>query len=332
MELSNMLKTAFQQRSLNLLAAKIKENGGNIETADLDSILENFSLLAEKGESFGEETKFIRLDVLRLLGSLNETGRLVFKVVPETISWSNDKNVVTLGGYLVEVRPDGTEITASGFSCGGAALEDVYASEMMSDNKRMSSMLSLASARAEKAAYQNAGIGIEFKGDIFDLETSEAMQPAPKPVLPSPVSQDEKKAKRKARAKKTEEKTEETRINEPEATTAQENTKDEAPTADYITVSLETTVPEAKEEVAPEPVTEPVAETTGEMTLEEASTFTADNGVYKGTKFSEIDENKAKWRCFIWLKKNPPEGGRDERTAQAIDLMISSHPELQKLL
>ena len=315
------LKEAIKKRNMQLLAAKINENGGQA-VPEMDSILNNLPLLAEKGESFGEETKFIRLDVLRLLGTLNETGRLIFKILPETITWAPDRSVVSLGGYLVDVSADGNEIPVSGFSCGGAALEDVYSSEMMSDARRMSSMLSLASARAEKAAYQNAGIGIEFKGDVFDLEASEAMIPAPKPVLPSPVSQDEKKARKR---KKKEEEPKEQPV-DPEL----ETTKETAEETLAAIVNVPENVPEetvfGAESTEPEP--EPAPANNSEMTLDVALKFVVDTGVNKGKSFAEIDANKATWRHFVWLKKNPPATGRDADTEKALDLIIASHPEL----
>ena len=343
MELTNMLKEAFRQRNLNLLAANINKNGGNLEVADLNSIIENLTKLAEKGNSFGEEKLFIRLDVLRLLGSLNGSGRLVFKVLPETIRWSDDSKVVTLGGYLVEVRDDGTEVIQSGFSCGGAALEDVYASEMMSDNRRMSSMLSLASARAEKAAFQNAGIGIEFKGDVFDLEASEAMLPAPKPVLPDPVSQNERTEKKKAKAKERKEK---------EARETKAEVKEEAPVTpvkeEKEAEAVAEAVPEAPAPETPDPAPEtaetvqvaisapekpeadPIAE--GNLTLEEALKCIVDKGPHKGQPLSVVNEKMATWRHLVWLKKNPPEEGRDKKVDVALDIVIASHPELERFL
>ncbi len=312
---------ALKKHNIELLASQIKKNGGSCENT-VSSIIENLSYLTEKGESFGEEKRFIRLDVRRALASLCDSGRIVFK--PSTIRWEDDRQVVTVGGYLYEIRPDGTEQTVSGFACGGASIEDIYPQEMQSENKRRSSLLSLASARAESNALFNAGIGIEFKNsDVFDLEEMEAKMPPAEPVMPTPVSQEERKAKAAARRAEKEKKSPaEPAKPEPEKESVKEPEKEEAK---EVSVQEEATATEVKEE--PVPAATPVAEETAdktEMTYEEAMKVPVDCGNYEGTPIGEILSKPQTARNISWVYKQNPQG-RTAETKEALRVAIENY-------
>lgn len=303
---------AIKEHNTKLLASQIRGNGGTCEET-AESVIENLSYLAEKGECYGEETRFLRLNIRRALGTLCDTGRLVFK--PSSITWTDDKKVVTVGGYLYEVREDGNEIVCSGYSVGGAALEDVYSQDMMSDQKRTASQLSLAAARAESNAYFSAGIGIEFKGgDVFDLEAMEQQIKPALPKMPSPVSQVERKAK--AAAKKAEKAKAEAKEKE---------------LAELVNVPEGTPVEEALEAPSPTEAEAPVeaadtkaAGNSSGMSFEDAKKVVLDCGNYAGKTIGEILAKKQTARAVVWVYKQDVEG-RSQETKDALLTAINTY-------
>ena len=307
--MKNSFWNKIQTHNASLLASQINAKGGSAK-ADIDSIIDNMKYLVDKGESFGEETTFLRLDIKRLLGTLCDSGRLVFKVEPATIHWAPDNSAVSVTGYLYEVREDGTEVRVSGFSCGGAARQDVYAQDELTSEQRTASMLGLASARAESNAYFNAGIGMEYKGDIFDLEALEAQIPAPAPVMPSPVSQEERKVKRAAK-----------KAAKPEAVPVPETPKPAEATPE--------TKPEpakASEEPKQE-ATEAPAEINGitsTMTYDEALKHIIDIGVNSGKPSSYPLEKPQTARNIVWLIKNAP-ADRPKELSDALMVAVEGY-------
>ncbi len=311
---NNNFWSGVRKHNAELLASQIVSRGGTCD-GSVSSIIENIRFLAETGESFGEEKKFLRLDVRRALASLCDSGKIIFK--PINIVWSDDKKTVTVGGYLYEVQNDGSENITSSYAVGGATLEDVYAQEMMSDAKRYSSLLALASARAESNALFNAGIGIEFKGgDVFNLEALEQQIPATEPVMPTPVSQEERKARR-GRPKK-------------EAASAAETTASEAGPVATVEISNATAEPAPEITTIPDAVAEnavqdtPASTSEGELSYEEAIKEVIDVGGYKGSTIGEILAKPQTARNIVWCYKQDPEG-RSPRTKEALRVAIEGY-------
>lgn len=258
------------------------------------------SWLLELVPSAREEKRFIRLDVRRTLASLCDTGRIVFK--PTSVRWEDNNQVVTVGGYLYELKDDGREIIVSGFSCGGASVDDIFPQEMLSDNKRTASLLSLAVARAESTALYNAGIGIEFKsGDVFDLEEAESNIPAAEPVMPSPVSQEERKeVAAEKRKKKAEIKA-----------SVPEEKKDPKPEETKSVNERETAAEEADTQIRT-------------MTYEDALKVVMDIGTYTGKEIGEIVAKPQTARNICWAAKQNPEGRTDE-VKEALRIVIDNY-------
>ena len=295
---------ALKEHNKELLTSQIKTNGGQCD-GTIDSIIANIGYLAETGESFGEEKKFLRLDIRRAIATLSDTGRIIFK--PANVTYSENKKVCTVGGFLYEVKPDGSEVTISSYAVGGAVIEDVYSQEMMSDEKRSSSLLALATARAESKALFNAGIGIEFKGgDVFNLEALEQQIQAPEPVMPSPASQEEKKAKRGRASKKTQETSQEP-VNAP-VKAKEENS---AP------VPAETNL-EASESVTD------TSETSNVISYEDALKEIVDVGNYKGKTIGDVLSTPQTARNIVWCFKQDVEN-RSERTREALKVAIDNY-------
>ncbi len=306
----------LNEHNTKLLVAQINAKGGKAE-ASVESIIDNIAYLAEKGESFGEETQFIRLDVRRALASLCDDGRIVFKIEPSTIKWAEGNDAVSLGGYLYLVTPDGNERVISSFACGGCARKDVYRNDDLTNPERQAKMLSMASARAESNAYYNAGIGIEYKGgDIFDLEAMEKEIPAPEPVMPEPKSVEERKAtrgKKKAEAAAEPAKTE--TVEQPKA---EESTP--APVEEKASEPAKTEVVE--ENPLAENATTADAADNGQLTYEDALNVLLDNGQNKGQPISAVIANPRTSRNVVWVYKNEPKEGRSEETKAALEAVI----------
>ncbi len=303
----------LNEHNTRLLASQINANGGKA-SENIESIIDNIQYLAEKGESFGEETRFIRLDVRRALASLCDEGKIVFKIEPSSIKWADDSSSVSLGGYLYLVSEDGTERTISSFACGGAAREDVYSQDMLSHPQRQSLMFSLASSRAESNAYYNAGIGIEFKGgDVFDLEAMEKAIPAPEPVTPEPKSVEERKSRRKKK----------------DAAPA-ENINKEAPTPAETPEVSTTPISEPQEKAEEKSIVESISESiindgsADDMTYEDALKQNLDIGTYAGQAIAVVLSKPQTARNIVWAYKNAPEGRSPELT-KALEAAIDGY-------
>ncbi|MBO5551972.1 MAG: hypothetical protein J5966_08435, partial [Lachnospiraceae bacterium] len=240
--------------------------------------------------------------IRRVIGSLPEDGHLVFRVEPDSIRWGKDNASVSVGGYLVQARADGSEIKFSGYSVGSALRDDVFPKDMLTTDKREALMLSFAVGKAESNAYYNAGIGAEYKNpDTFDLEKFEENIPAAEPTLPDPVS-DEPKKKGK---KKTAEKVIDTTVPEP-------------------AVIPET--PEKEEEI-PDAETKPVKDNM--LSIEEARKMVADQGNLSGKTLGEIADNPATRRNLVWLSK---QSRTDDGLNEALRVVINSIPSLVEFM
>ena len=298
----------LKEHNTKLLVSQINANGGNA-TESVDSIIDNLYYLAEKDESFGEETRFMRLDVRRTLASLCDTGRLVFKIEPSSVKWAEDDSAISLGGYLVEIADDGMERKISSFACGGAAREDVYSQDMLTIAQRQALMFSLASARAESNAYFNAGIGIEFKGgDVFDLEAMEKNIPTPEPVMPQPKSIDERKKTKKVKKENGDGEVDNTSSADmlPPETEAVTDKPDNQSLGDSTDTS---DVPDVKSDA---------------VTYEEALKVLIDTGTYAGQTIGTVLEKPQTARNIVWVYKHAPEG-RDENTKKALEAAIEGY-------
>ena len=302
----------IKQHNTQLLLSEIESKGGKAE-ANVESILENLRYLAEEGDDFDEKKRFIRLDVRRALASLCDTGRIVFTLEPSTIKWAEDMSSVSLAGYLYEVRDDGTKMQISSLACGGAARQDVYSYDSMTNPQRQALMFSLASARAESNAYFNSGIGIEYKGgDVFDLEAFENRIPAPEPVMPETPSAEEKKQKRATRAKKE-------KAKEQPATGENSNVTETEAEAPAIVAPVT-----EEPEVVAAPVEPEAVKPAGAMTYEDALEVAVDCGTFNGTPIGEILSDERKARNIVWcFKQDIP--GRTPETKMALSVAIEGY-------
>ena len=320
----------IKDHNLRLLAAQANANGGNAEPT-IDSVLGNLNCLSETVQSYGEDKKILRLSIRRTLGTLCDTGRILFRVEPESIRWGKDNSSLSLGGYLYEIREDGTEIRISSFAAGGCAKEDIFPRDMMTDSQREALMLYTASARAESNALYNAGIGVEYKGgDVFDLEALDAAAPAAEPVMPSPASKEEKKQKKAAKAKKEIE-TAKT-VEEPVVATDAEAEKPVVETA----VNVAEVADPVEEDVVTKTQTasdETTANTSKVLSYEEALNMVVDCGAHAGKTIGEILSKPQTARNIVWCYKQEPEG-RTEDTKKALWTAIEGYSDgvLKKFL
>ena len=337
--MASKLLDSIREHNMSLLAEQIKQAGGSA-TPDVESIVSNVRYLAVEGEKYGEKVKYLPLQIRRLIASLDEDGTIVFRKEGEPVfRTAPDGQGVScsVGGYLVEQRPDGTEVRLSGYSCGGASVDDVYPFEQMSDAKRRSILLSVASARAESNAFYNAGFFAEYKGgDVFDLDSLEAKIPAA--VLAPEAMPDPQAAKGRGRKKAKAAEVETPVKPEPAPTPVPAP----APVAVPDPVTVPNGVPEEvpfdpvadapapKPEKAEEAVPAPVPETApadAPLTYEEALKAVMDEGSYEGQTLGEILQDPRKARNLTWAKKNPPEKGRAPEFDAALDVVIEGYKD-----
>lgn len=309
----------IKKHNLDLLVSQIEQKGGKAD-ATVESVLDNLKYLADEEDEYDEKNRFLRLDVRRTLASLCDTGRLVFVLEPTTIKWAENMESVSLAGYLYEVKADGTEIRISSLACGGAARQDVYSYDEMSNPQRQAMMFSLASARAESNAYYNSGIGIEYKGgDVFDLEAFENRIPAPEPVMPATPSQEEKKQKRATRVRKA------------KAETAQEITQEATPVPETATEAPAIETPLNAGATTESPVEEmeiqqasDITSASSEMSFEDAMKVAIDVGSFAGKTIGEILSDPRTARNIVWcFKQEVPE--RTPEVKKALSLSIEGY-------
>ena len=289
----------LRKRNIDLLKKMIESKGGTCEPT-VESIFNNLKYLAEKGMSYGEEVVYLPLSIRRIIGTLPEDGHLIFRVDPDSIKWGRENASVTVGGYLVQAKGDGTEMRVSSYSVGSVMRDDIFPRDMMSTEKRESLMLSFAVGKAESNAYYNAGIGAEYKNpDTFDLETFEENVPAAEPELPDPSTQPPAQKGKKKAVKEA---------------AASEQAETPVKTVEPVHEPIQPEEPKAETEVA--------AET---LTLEEARAMIADQGNLAGLTLGEIADNTATSRNLVWLFLQER---ADKKLTEGLDRVIKSIPGL----
>lgn len=336
--MASKLLDSIREHNMSLLAEQIKQAGGSA-TPDVESIVSNVRYLAVEGEKYGEKVKYLPLQIRRLIASLDEDGTIIFRKEGEPVfRTAPDGQGVScsVGGYLVEQRPDGTEVRLSGYSCGGAATDDVYPFEQMSDAKRRSMLLSVASARAESNAFYNAGFFAEYKGgDVFDLDSLEAKIPAATlapAAMPDPQAV-KGRGKKKAKAAEVETPVKPEPVPAPASAPAAApdpvSVPDSAPEEvpfDPVAEGPAAPKPEKPEEAVPAPEAVSAAPA-APLIYEEALQAVMDEGSYEGQTLGEILQDPRKARNLTWAKKNPPEKGRDPKFDAALDVVIEGYKD-----
>lgn len=315
-----MLKKHYE----NLLMDKIRENGGNITSPD--EIWDNLKYLAKRVPHYDEEVCYLPLPIKKMLAYIYDPNR----VIDYTLTM-NQEGMLTCEAYVRwSSTPEGT---VAGRGQVSRYIDQIFPSNSLSEHERKSvwnqSVISLAISRA----LTDAGIGMEFYGDCFDmsidaLETSDLeaskdrVAESKEDKLPEIPTVEEKKAKKmKAWAEKanaeSKKLSEEKAAPEPVQQNASE-TPDAEVTANSVTTEQQNT--SAEKDVPDD------AQMATTLSLSEAREVIADRGTYAGNALGLIYDRSP--RVIIWLYNN----SQTDEVKNAAKTIIAQDETLQKLM
>lgn len=286
----------------NLLAPAMKENGCSSEIRTQEDVLNNLYYLSKED---GRGSRYIPLQYKRMI------EKIVFGLFNTAFEYSDkedvyfekigDTTVCCANVYLVSFAEDGTKrVLGHGFHC--LSLDEVMPGVFMSESERASKWKSTVIGAAKSRALYDAGIGLEFYGDVFTPEENLDEYEVPK------------EEKSKAAPKASEKKYSESGMPIPKPKKVVKESEPET----VVTPDPELPVVETK----PEAVSEtPKAE---EMSIEVARAISADCGNYAGMSLGDIYETAPK--NLVFLVRN----SKDENVKNAARVIVCSDPELSE--
>ncbi len=292
---TKMQKMIFNNWVRNLLAPAMKANGCPSEINTPDDVIENLFYLS-KEDSRG--SRFIPLQYKRMIEKmifgLFSTGfeykdkeDVYFEQIGET-------TVCCAHVFFVQFLDDGNrKVLGHGFHC--LSFEEVMPGVFLSEAERISKWKSTVIGGAKSRALYDAGIGLEFYGDIYAPEENLDEQE----VKPGEKKDEPKKAGAKEKVYSDTGMP----IPQPKRKTAVKETSEKKEEASAVKT------PEAKEEPG--------------ISLEVAKTLKADCGNYAGMSLGEIYETAPK--NLVFLLRN----SRSEDVKHAATVIISSDEELR---
>ncbi|MBP3277427.1 MAG: hypothetical protein J6M44_00580 [Butyrivibrio sp.] len=287
----------------NLLAPAMKENGCPSEVRTQEDVMNNLYYLSKED---GRGSRYIPLQYKRMI------EKIVFGLFNTSFEYSDkedvyfekigDTLVCCANVYLVSFAEDGTKkVLGHGFHC--LSLDEVMPGIFMSESERASKWKSTVIGGAKSRALYDAGIGLEFYGDVFTPEINLDENELPK----------EEKAAPKTSEKKEEKKYSESGMPIPKP---KKVIKESEP------------VKNDKEPELPVVETKPeaVADTskTEDMSIEIARAISADCGNYAGMSLGDIYETAPK--NLVFLVRN----SKDENVRKAAKVIVCSDPELSE--
>ena len=154
----------------NLLVPAMKENGCPSEIRTEEDVLTNLYYLSKED---GRGSRYIPLQYKRMI------EKIVFGLFNTSFEYSDkedvyfekigDTTVCCANVYLVSFAEDGTKrVLGHGFHC--LSLDEVMPGVFMSESERASKWKSTVIGGAKSRALYDAGIGLEFYGDVFTPE------------------------------------------------------------------------------------------------------------------------------------------------------------------
>ena len=154
----------------NLLAPAMKENGCPSEIRTEEDVITNLFYLSKED---GRGSRYIPLQYKRMV------EKIVFGLFNTAFEYSDkedvyfekigDTTVCCANVYLVSFAEDGTKrVLGHGFHC--LSLDEVMPGVFMSESERASKWKSTVIGGAKSRALYDAGIGLEFYGDVFTPE------------------------------------------------------------------------------------------------------------------------------------------------------------------
>ena len=193
-----MEKMLIRNWITNLLAPAMKANGCKAEIKTEEDVLNNLYYLSKED---GRGSRYIPLQYKRMI------EKMVFGLFNTSFEY-NDKEdvyfekvgdvlVCCANVYLVSFAEDGAKrVLGHGFHC--LSLDEVMSGVFLSEAERVSKWKSTVIGAAKSRALYDAGIGLEFYGDMFTPEENLDENDLPKKEEVGPAT--------KASEEKTEEK------------------------------------------------------------------------------------------------------------------------------
>ena len=285
----------------NLLAPAMKENGCPSEIRTEEDVLSNLYYLSKED---GRGSRYIPLQYKRMI------EKLIFGLFSTSFEYDDKKDVYfeQIGDatvccanvYLVSFAEDGTKkVLGHGFHC--LSLEEVMPGVFLTDAERASKWKSTVIGGAKSRALYDAGIGLEFYGDVFTPEENLDENDLPK---------EEKTKKEKSSDKSLEKTYSDSGMPIPKP----KRVVKEAITADSKQVQAD------KDKVAE--IGNDLFKDT--MTIENAKSVSADCGNYIGMTLGEIYETAPK--NLVFLLRN----SKDKKVQLAAETIVSADPELKE--
>ncbi len=286
-----MQKMIFNNWVKKLLAPAMRANGCPVEIKTTDDVIENLYYLS-KEDSRG--SRYIPLQYKRMIEKMilglfrsgfeySDKEDVYFEKIGDTL-------LCCANVYFVEYLEDGGKrVLGHGFHC--LSLEEVMPGVFMSDAERASKWKSTVIGGAKSRALYDAGIGLEFYGDIFapeeNLDEQEFIS-----------SKEENEPVKKKQSKERVFSENGMPIPQPKRKSASKDSSE-------------------KEKDSLEGV-----KANEGMSLEVAKTLSADCGNYQGMSLGDIYQTAPKNLAF--LRRN----SMSEDVRKAATIIISSDPEL----
>lgn len=282
-KVKELIKKSYEKKLLEL----VEKNGGPSITAD--EIWDNIHYLASKVQSFGEEILVLTLQVKKMLAYIIDPDyHIEYEVVHGTDCCSVEAKLYWAG----EEKPAGV-----GFS--KRYRQQIFPKDSLSSEERDSSMEASVRGLAASRALTDAGIGMQFYGDVFDHKFD--------------IFEGEEAAATETRKKMSK---------VPEIPSAEEKKKAKVAAKKSVPPKVEpATVPPAEEKVEKQPTVK--TENTA-MDLEKAKNAICDKGTYAGNPLGAVYQ--ASPRNLIWLINNGSE------VADAARAIVMSDPDLKEFL
>lgn len=277
-----------------------------------EQIFENLDAFSKSVSKFGEEQKYIPLQIKKMLAFILDPEYRIEYKVNKTDRWCEVEAFVYWSGSDV---PSGT-----GFK--KLYVDQVRRNDMISVEERESGLEATVRGAAASRALTDAGIGMEFYGDLFDTDidkedaersldlkvattaptatTVPTVTPGELTGMPSLMSNEEKKAQKR-------------RQKAAQAQPVAEAPKQEVPTQEFT----------ANETPAQEEVPAPVS-AEASMSIDEARAAIVDIGTFAGSELGTLFDTRPK--TLIWLVNN------NSVISEACKVLINTEPELAQLL
>lgn len=310
--MKNIIRKSYENELLML----ISENGGKCDTPE--EIWNNLQYLTKPVTKFGETLYYLPLQIKKMLAYIADPDyRIEYKV-------EKSENICTVEAFFYW----GDRDIPAGSSFVKRFVSQIYPDNSMTAEGRESVFEVTVRGLAASRAITDAGIGLQFYGDCFDMspdkqeeaETAELERQKAEGKVPDIPSNNDKKVASAAKGKKTD-------VSKPVPEIAPETAVNE--TVEEKTVaekeSLSQTVETASEPIPEQPVITGEEVNSEEVDLTDAFAQIADKGTFAGYSLKDIYEKMP--LNIAWLANK-----EDSAVRSAARKIALSDPNLEKRL